>query len=76
MKNTQSLLDLVARAERGALLPGEAQILRDAIQSLAELTDMVNRECGCATGQIPVVKIEVQEPYCARCGKRHGRGCW
>lgn len=37
MQNKQSLLNLVDRAERGVLLPAEAQILRDAIESLDEL---------------------------------------
>lgn len=37
MINKDSLLHLVARAERGALLPGEAQILRDAVEMLDDL---------------------------------------
>lgn len=37
MQNKQSLLNLVDRAERGVLLPGEAQILRDAIENLDEV---------------------------------------
>ena len=37
MNNKQSLLNLVARAERGVLLPGEAQILRDAIELLDDM---------------------------------------
>jgi hypothetical protein len=38
MQNKQLLHDLVTRAERGALLAGEAQILRDAIELLDEMT--------------------------------------
>lgn len=37
MQNKQGLLNLVDRAERGVLLPGEAQILRDAIELLDEM---------------------------------------
>ncbi|GHG09960.1 hypothetical protein [Streptomyces hydrogenans] len=37
MQNKQSLLNLVARAEEGRLLPGEAQILREAIERLDEV---------------------------------------
>lgn len=43
MKNKQGLLDLVARAERGVLLPGEAQILRDAIELLDDVTAALNK---------------------------------
>ena len=35
--NKQALMNLVARAERGALLPGEAEILRDAIELLDDM---------------------------------------
>jgi len=35
--NKDGLLHLVARAERGALLPGEAQILREAIELLDDM---------------------------------------
>lgn len=41
MIGKRGLLDLVARAERGALLPGEAAILRDAI----DLLDDLSRTC-------------------------------
>lgn len=44
MINKQGLLDLIARAERGALLDGEAAILRDAIELLDELAMIVNGE--------------------------------
>lgn len=37
MINKQALMDLVARAERGALLPGEAVILRDAVELLDDM---------------------------------------
>lgn len=37
MNNKATLLHLVDRAERGALLAGEAQILRDAIELLDDL---------------------------------------
>jgi hypothetical protein len=59
VRNKDTLLNLVARAERGALLPGEAQMLREAIESLDELDRTVNvvTEClSCSTGQIPVIK--------------------
>jgi len=39
MPDKQALLHLVSRAERGALLPGEAQILRDAIEELSMARD-------------------------------------
>ncbi|WP_432112838.1 hypothetical protein [Streptomyces sp. S1] len=38
MQNKTSLLNLIARAEEGRLLPGEAQILRDAVEKLDELS--------------------------------------
>lgn len=37
MLNKQALLNLVSRAERGALLPGEAVILRDAVDLLDDM---------------------------------------
>lgn len=37
MINKRALMDLVARAERGVLLPGEAAILRDAVDLLDDL---------------------------------------
>lgn len=37
MNNKSTLLHLVDRAQRGALLPGEAQILRDAIELLDDM---------------------------------------
>jgi hypothetical protein len=37
MQNKDSLLHIVARAERGALLPGEAQILREAVELLDDM---------------------------------------
>lgn len=43
MIGKQGLLDLVARAERGALLDGEAAILRDAIELLDDLATVVDK---------------------------------
>lgn len=43
MINKQGLLDLVARAERGALLPGEATILRDAVALLDDLASTLDK---------------------------------
>lgn len=43
MKNKQGLLDLVARAERGSLLPGEADLLRDAIMLLDDLATTMEK---------------------------------
>lgn len=43
MNNKQSLLNLVARAERGALLPGEAQILRDAVELLDDMATLLEK---------------------------------
>lgn len=37
VQNKQTLLNLVDRAERGVLLPGEAQILREAIEMLDDM---------------------------------------
>lgn len=37
MQNKQTLLNLVDRAERGVLLSGEAQILRDFIEMLDDM---------------------------------------
>jgi hypothetical protein len=56
MRNRQSLLDIIARAEREPLLAGEAAILRDAIEALTDMTDTVNAMCGCSTGQMPVIR--------------------
>ena len=56
MENKHTLDLIMARIEMGKpLLEGEKRILRDALESLAELTDMVNDQCACSTGQIPVV---------------------
>jgi hypothetical protein len=41
--NKQGLMDLVARAERGSLLPGEATILRDAINLLDDLAGTLDK---------------------------------
>lgn len=43
MRNKRALMDLVARAERGALLPGEATILRDAVDLLDDLATVVDK---------------------------------
>lgn len=40
-ENRESLLHLISRAERGALLPEEAKKLREAIELLDELAMMV-----------------------------------
>lgn len=42
MNNKSTLLHLVDRAQRGALLPGEAQILRDAIELLDDMAMTLN----------------------------------
>lgn len=41
--NRRGLLDLVDRAERGALLPGEAVILRDAVELLDDLATTLQK---------------------------------
>lgn len=46
MVNHQQLLNLVARAERGALLPGEADILRDALNLLDDLATTLDKLMG------------------------------
>lgn len=43
MINKQALMDLITRAERGALLPGEATILRDAILLLDDLASTLDK---------------------------------
>lgn len=43
MINKQGLLDLVIRAEKGSLLPGEATILRDAILLLDDLASTLDK---------------------------------
>jgi hypothetical protein len=48
MINRQALMDLVARAERGALLPGEAAILRDAVALLDDLAATLDKIIGSA----------------------------
>ncbi|MGW0682897.1 hypothetical protein ACWD2L_05985 [Streptomyces sp. NPDC002754] len=42
MNNKNALLHLIDRAQRGALLPGEAQILRDAIELLDDMAMTLN----------------------------------
>jgi hypothetical protein len=46
MKNKSALMDLVTRAERGALLPGEATLLRDAIELLDDLATTLDKLTG------------------------------
>lgn len=46
VKNSQQLMNLVARAERGALLPGEAEILRDAIKLLDDMATTLDKLFG------------------------------
>lgn len=43
MINKQALMDLITRAERGALLPGEAMILRDAVALLDDLASTLDK---------------------------------
>lgn len=43
MINKQALMDLITRAERGALLPGEAVILRDAVELLEDLSTTLEK---------------------------------
>lgn len=54
MKNHQQLLHLVARAERGALLPGEAELLREAIQLLDDLATTLDKIMGGHPGDYEV----------------------
>lgn len=59
MNNKVTLLHIIQRAEEGRLLPGEAQLLREAVEALDELQGTVNvvTEClSCSTGQIPVIR--------------------
>lgn len=53
MNNKQSLLNLVARAERGVLLPGEAQILRDAIELLDDMAMCLDKITSLGTATAP-----------------------
>lgn len=46
MRNNQQLMALVARAERGVLLPGEAQILREALQLLDDMATTLDKMMG------------------------------
>ena len=46
MLNKQGLLHIIQRAEEGRLLSGEAQILRDAVELLDDLSTLVNRLAG------------------------------
>lgn len=46
MKNSAQLMNLIARAERGALLPGEAEILRDAIKLLDDMATTLDKLFG------------------------------
>lgn len=48
MKNKQSLMHLVARAERGSLLPEEAKMLRDAIELLDDIATTLDKVMNCA----------------------------
>lgn len=43
MINKRGLYDLVLRAEKGSLLPGEAMILRDAIDLLDDLATTLDK---------------------------------
>lgn len=43
MINSRGLHDLVTRAEKGSLLPGEAVILRDAIDLLDDLVTTLDK---------------------------------
>lgn len=68
MRNSEvELFNLIARAERNSLLPGEAQILREAIVALGELQETVDQMCACKTGGIPIVRY--CEGYCRACGR-------
>lgn len=46
MKNSDQLMNLISRAERGALLPGEAEILRDAIKLLDDMATTLDKLFG------------------------------
>lgn len=46
MKNHAQLLHLVSRAERGALLPGEADLLRDALNLLDDMATTLDKLMG------------------------------
>lgn len=54
MKNHQQLLHLVSRAERGALLPGEADLLRDALNLLDDMATTLDRLMGRHPGDYEV----------------------
>lgn len=70
MKNRAQLMHLVDRAERGALLPGEAVLLRDALNLLDDLATTLDKLMGThpgdyeteATGQIPVISLTTPNP--------------
>lgn len=80
MVNHQQLLNLVARAERGALLPGEADILRDALNLLDDLATTLDKLMGKHAGDyetdstqsLRVVQLEPKLVW--RDGKNVGGG--
>ncbi len=54
MVNHDQLLHLVARAERGALLPGEADLLRDALNLLDDMATTLDKLMGRHPGDYQV----------------------
>jgi hypothetical protein len=61
MLNKQGLMNLIARAENGSLLPGEAQILRDAVDLLDDMTRTLDRlMLGHKPGYNPIDTSEIR----------------
>lgn len=66
MPDLRHLHYLVSCARVGSLLPGEAQLLDEALDALEEMTTTVDTVCACKTGGIPVLRM-CPVP-CAECG--------
>lgn len=67
MKNAATLALIMARIDRDKpLLAGEKKLVREALESLAELTDMVNEQCQCSTESVPSLKLCLGS--CSHCG--------
>lgn len=56
------LLGIIDRIEIGIINAAEVRTLREAVQRLDEMDDLVDAVCTCRTQEIPVIRMRTSAP--------------
>ena len=54
----QALMDALDRLASGAVYDHDVSMLRNAVQRLDEMDDLVDAVCSCRTAEIPVLRLK------------------